>query len=330
MGFYKLRDWILSEKLVLWTLWQNESYGAIEFVEEYFEYSKNLWKFWFWISRNPNAIHILLKNIDKINEESIYWNPRCIDILLFHPEWVYGGYMNWIDFSRTTKSMNLLEKYFDFIKWDFLCTNPHAIHLIEKYPERIKWSPLSTNPNAIHILEQNPDKIDFNWLVVNKRTSYLAEKFPEKIKDLNWKIICSRSDDIDFIKRHSKYILWKELSLNENDDAVELLKQNKNKIDWKELSKNKNMKAIKLLEENIHLLDDWEEISRNPMAIDILKKYPEKIVWYAFSENINIFELDYEFIKKHNEVLNQELIKFFWNPIRLHKLGYFTNDNFND
>ena len=321
MGFYKLLDWISPEKLVPFRLFCNKSYGAIEYIEEHFESLKNEEGFWFWISRNPNAIHILLKNPNKINEESLYWNPNCMDILLFQPKWIWN--MHWIDFSRYTKSMNLLEKYFERIKWDCLCTNPHAIYLIEKYPERIEWSSLSHNPNAIHILEQNHDKIDFYCLKVNKKTSYLAENFPDKIKDLNWKWICSCSNDIDFIKKYPQFILWDELSLNEHNDAVELLEANIDKINWKNLSKNKNPKALKLLEENIHLLDDWEELSFNPVAIDILKKYPNKIEWYALSMNESIFELDYQYIKKHNEALHKELIEFFWNPMRLHKNGYF-------
>ena len=88
------------------------------------------------LSRNRNAIHILEKNLDKVNWSGLSTNPNAIHIL---------------------------EKNPDKIKWHQLSGNPNAIHILEKNLDKLDWSALSANPNAIHILEKNPDKITDYW-----------------------------------------------------------------------------------------------------------------------------------------------------------------------
>ena len=107
----KLRDWIPIEKLA-----------------------------WTYLSRNPNAIHLLEQNIDKINWHWLSTNPNAI---------------------------HLLEQNMDKIVWDYLSENPNAIHLLEKNMDKIDWNMLSKNPIAIHLLEQNMDKIDLSYLLQN-------------------------------------------------------------------------------------------------------------------------------------------------------------------
>jgi hypothetical protein len=70
------------------------------------------------LSCNPNALHILLKNKDKIDWESFSSNPAAIPYLLEHPE---------------------------KIDWHWICTNPAAGELFN--PEKIlSWNWLSSNP----------------------------------------------------------------------------------------------------------------------------------------------------------------------------------------
>jgi len=57
---------------------------------------------WYVLSSNPNAIHILSKNIDKID---------------------------WIELSSNPNAMMLLEKNQDKIDWDFLSSNPSIFEL---------------------------------------------------------------------------------------------------------------------------------------------------------------------------------------------------------
>jgi len=55
------------------------------------------------LSRNPNAIHLLEKNIDKIN---------------------------WFELSRNPNAIPLLEKHLDKIDWHALSVNPNVIYLL--------------------------------------------------------------------------------------------------------------------------------------------------------------------------------------------------------
>lgn len=57
---------------------------------------------WYWLSRNPNAIHILEKNLDKIDWNVLSANPNAI---------------------------HLLENNLDKINWNMLSTNPSICKL---------------------------------------------------------------------------------------------------------------------------------------------------------------------------------------------------------
>ena len=93
--YIKLRDWIPLDKLN-----------------------------WSMLSRNPNAIHILEKNLDKVDWETLSRNPNAIPIL---------------------------EKNLDKVDY-CLCFNciPNAIQILEKNLDKcseVSWVILSKNPN---------------------------------------------------------------------------------------------------------------------------------------------------------------------------------------
>lgn len=79
---------------------------------------------WNALSGNPAAIHLLEKNLDKIN---------------------------WYILSGNHAAIHLLEKYPDRIDWRALSSNPVAIHLLKKYPDRIYWQELSRNPGIFYV-----------------------------------------------------------------------------------------------------------------------------------------------------------------------------------
>ncbi len=92
------------------------------------------------LCKNPNAIHILEQNIDKV-----YWSYLCVN----------------------KNAIHLLEQNLDKVNYEWLCENPNAIHLLEQNLDKVIWDELSRNPNAIHILEQNLDKVNWLWLCGN-------------------------------------------------------------------------------------------------------------------------------------------------------------------
>jgi hypothetical protein len=71
------------------------------------------------LSRNPNAIHILEKNLTEID-----WN--------------------WL--SANPNAIHIIEKNLNNVDWIGLSSNPNAIHILEKNITKINWRCLSKNP----------------------------------------------------------------------------------------------------------------------------------------------------------------------------------------
>ena len=90
---YKLRDWIPIEKLK----WQE-------------------------LSRNPNAIHLLEKNLDKLHN---YWSGL----------------------SLNPNAIHILEKNIHHIDWTCLSLNPNSIPIFRKNIDKIHWFSISANPS---------------------------------------------------------------------------------------------------------------------------------------------------------------------------------------
>ena len=105
----------------------------LEFLEKREEWIKYL--NWRELSRNPNAIPLLEKNMDKIDWECLSSNKNAV---------------------------HLLEKNKDKIDWEKLCSNINAIELIKKNKDKIDWVILCENANAIEILEENIGKISIS------------------------------------------------------------------------------------------------------------------------------------------------------------------------
>ena len=60
---------------------------------------------WDWLSRNPNAIHLLKQNMNRIN---------------------------WVCLSQNPNAIHLLKQNMDKINWHSLSQNPNAIHFYWK------------------------------------------------------------------------------------------------------------------------------------------------------------------------------------------------------
>ena len=95
---------------------------------------------WENLSRNPNAIHILEKNLDKVD---------------------------WFWLSGNSNAISIIENNLNKVHWDWLSKIPNAIHILAKNLDKVNWTSLSENPNAIQILEQNLENINWYSLSVN-------------------------------------------------------------------------------------------------------------------------------------------------------------------
>ena len=98
---------------------------------------------------NPNAISILKANPEKINWFQLSRNPNAIHLierqLAEEPEEI-----DWRNLSENPNAVPILERQLSEdpkkIHSITLSCNPNAIHLLEKHPEQINWCWLSTNP----------------------------------------------------------------------------------------------------------------------------------------------------------------------------------------
>ena len=77
-------------------------------------------EYWYWLSGNPNANHLLEKNLEKVVWSCLSTNPNAIPIL---------------------------EKNLDKVDWWSLSRNENAIHLLENNLDKVSRSKLSENPN---------------------------------------------------------------------------------------------------------------------------------------------------------------------------------------
>jgi hypothetical protein len=100
-------------------------------------------------------------------------------------------------------------------------------------------------------------------------------------------------------------------------DILQHYKETNNwNIDWFMLASSTNPGIIQLIELNLKKLEDWSDLSANPLAIDILKKNIKQINWFTICYNEKAGELLY---------FNQDMIptsKVCWNLISRNQSHY--------
>ena len=294
--FYKLKDCIDPYRLYWWKIVKYQY--VIPFVEKHIDIlSKENLKD---LSRNPFAVSMLEKHIDKISWNDFVNNPNAIYLI--------------------EKNIDLCFNSLDSYGILGLFRHPDFIHLIKKYNNKIIDKLLVPSSLPIIASQQKPLFMD---LLVNFMNKY-PEKIPNKNSNNFWNYLCQNPLAIHIIENNldklSKYS-WQILAKNPN--AISIIEKNIDKLEelgWSYLSKNPN--AIKILEKNIDKID-WFSLSSNLNGIKILEKYKEKIVNYSFIdyENLNvhndIFKLDYEAIKNRCLIYKEELIAVALQPWRI-------------
>ena len=118
---------------------------------------KNLDKVnWDFLSSNENAISILEKNLDKINWSYISGNKKFIQDKRFNIEQHLDD-LDWEELSYNINAMPLLEKNIDKIDWDMLLYNPSLFDI-----DYIKMSKMRTNIIYQELISVvfHPDKVD--------------------------------------------------------------------------------------------------------------------------------------------------------------------------
>ena len=340
---YKLKDFIDPTKLNFRSLLVNPL--AIDFIQE--RIKKGISSFrWSDLSKNPNAIPILEKHLEKIDWDNLSGNENGIWLLQKYIEgkivkrekqicdqesYRIREEINWSKLSKNSNAIPILEKHKDKIDKSSICLNPNAIHLINEIFTPLfntNWCLLccNTNPEAIELIEKyaDPKWIDYWSLSKNPGAVEFLEKEPEKIK---WQYLCMNPNPriCPLLEANPEKIYWRNLSREMS--AIGILEKNIDKIDWVELSMNRG--AVHLLKANADKIV-WRSIcyNHNPKAVDLLKNNMDKMDpfnWTILSMNPGIFELDYEALKKRMAPLKEELIQSSMRPDRIARLLELTD-----
>jgi len=128
------------------------------------------------LSGNPNAIEILK---EKIHWKCLSANPNAIKLLREYPDMI-----DWKTLLSNSNAIELLCDNQTKIKWSIMCNihKKEAIELIKnnlnkKYYKYLDWSALSSNPFAIELLKENPEMID--WWNLSSNPSIFQYNYQE-------------------------------------------------------------------------------------------------------------------------------------------------------
>ena len=261
---------------------------------------------WTNLSKNPKAIHLILKNLDKVDWRKLSKNPNdgAVELLNRNPskivsdKYIYNTKIRpdaveklnlrdkvtpehflWRTLSKNIGAIPILEQYFDKIDWYELSANPApgAMSLLKRYPSRINWKMLSLNPNpdATTMLEQNQDKIHW-WSLSQNPGAGAIELLKQNRDKINLWCLSKNIGAIDLIRTEIDQYVYNYNQFCRN-----------NFIDWFDLSKNTGV--ISLLEQNQDKIY-WIRVSSNPSCIALLKRNQHEINWGRLSKNPSIFE----------------------------------------
>jgi len=282
------------------------------------------------LSSNPNAVNYLIEHNHLINIQHMRYNENACVILCNHKIEVYDeSYIKLL--NHNAGFSNFLRNNLQYINYDILSYYPHGIEFIDELIknnelDKIYWRGLSQNPAAMHIINDEKyyhyiDKTNITYNI------HAADFIQNNLHDIEWYDICIQPHLIDLIEKNQDNIHWNALSINQN--ATHLLKNNLNRIHNRMLYFNK--KGFELLlqighvflndevyHENI-IFDYFTHCKGNNDQFDFinylaryghteehmnyLKNNNERIDYALLSKNPNIFEYDYEMMKKIRQSL---------------------------
>jgi hypothetical protein len=306
-----------------------------------------------YLSKNPDAMHILMKNPDLIDWYMLSTNPSCKALEIIEKNIIYEKtikktkevsiqcnqkYSDYPAFWRllatntNPKAMNLIEQYYpkfnslfsdsEIVEFLFeLSRNEHAVHLLEKYPYCINWETILENPNpkAVEIIEKNLDKIyedDWPLLSGNPAAVHIFEK-PENLnKVYDWGYLSKNPKAMPILVNNWEKVDWVAFSRNPSaiHMIIELLQQQK---DY-DLKCAKNMELKQRFDDGISYLYVNQEENRS-IYRSLYKYYDDfyKINYHSLSMNPAIFEEDYQGLKERCDIYRKELMEKAMHPRRM-------------
>lgn len=253
---YRLLEWIDKNKLT-GEYFKNllENPCAINMIEEMINMYPNIldddtgrygygdkWKY---ISCNRNALHILERNIDKID-----WVKACshlpIAFLEKYPKQMRKN-MRCLSYNQSGGVLKYIKRNLGYFRrFDSLYMNPLAFHLLSKDAMSVKgrnyW--VSMNPKAITFLRNNKHLIVWEWFLCNKNgIDMIEEELNKPINGVNrFKMKNDPEHKITPIGYTYRY-------LSKNVNAMDILKNKQHLIYWSWFASNEGIfKQIRYLD----------------------------------------------------------------------------------
>jgi len=244
--------------------------------------------YWRFLNSNPNTVHIIKQNPDKIDwkEFSSNSHPDAVELLLKNPDKI-----DWKEFSSNA--------------------NPLAINFMRDNLDKIDWSLLCWNETkeAIDLIKENINKLDYNCWGALQNNKYANDLLKDNNKE-DWEKISQFSKDVEYLRNNLDKLNWSKLSAN--SAAISILLENPDKIDYEWFSANTNSIATDKLREKIRTLEScnmscdwlisWSFMSGESSKLDIL------------------FPLKYDKMRENMCEFNQELCMYVFAPTRMERL----------
>lgn len=303
---------------------------------------------WVNLIQNEQSIKIIKSNFFII-ENNNYWEYLCshkqgIDLIIENKKINYLDDKCWKSILQNSYHHQLiidnLERLYlkSYIMWEYMCLNSHPemVTLISNNLSLINnlknadtcWENICLNSGAINIIKNNFDFFYQKGLLVfisqNQHASEILEDHVDTIvqfKNLKFVIPNLVSD-----YHKNKLILQKIFSHPD--------RQNYSGDIWMYLCRCENL--IELIEDNIEFISQnyfsMYDLCGNKLAISIVEKHLSffQHEWYQLSVNPAIFEPNYNFLKNHIDVFEEQLISTVFHPRRmiyyLNKYNYDIGD----
>jgi len=354
---YKVRKEIDPNHLNLRWLIENPHPGTTQFVEERLEEIRmeDIYR----MLKYPNFIHLIMTRLRILNSPYLSKNSEAIHLLMKNPELI-DWYM--LSANPSSKALEIIEEniineqnqintattvfqklqiqcervYSEYPAfWRLLATNtnPKAIEIIEKYYSKLTpfcidsecidfWCDLSRNSNAVHLLEKYPRYIDWRSILKNPKAVHLIEQNLDKIDEDDWPLLSGNPGAVHIFENPEyldKIDDWSYLSQNPEPKAIQILEKNLDKVVWESFSKNPS--AISIL---LQILKEEKEVKKKRENNESVNKqdykyydYFDKIDFSRLSLNPAIFELDTQGLKERCDVYRKELIEKAMHPHRM-------------
>jgi len=281
----------------------------------------------YYLSGNVRAADYLQKNVHLIDDEYIFLNEDAIDIIQRR---ISNDFYQIV--CKNKNAIHFLRNNPQYIQYDILCQYEHGIEFVDELIknnelDKIDWYGLSQNPAAMHILNDPKYYTCIDWCAIlyNKNAGELVRNNIYMVIKY-WKDICAQPHLIDIIEKMDN--LDMEL-LSGNENAIHILENNIDTINISNLCYNKNGFSLLLrighnfkddhyYHENV-IFEYFDYCEKNNIRFTIIHNlsrcaYTEKhfeclknnrknIAYGHLSLNQNIFEYDYEHMRKTRQSL---------------------------